>query len=385
MNNLSFKRSIALLLALAGLLCCACSKQQPEEDLRLEDVVISDAQEQAAEEDQPQQGSALPCAVDGNVSYSSSIYLLMLQESFQNLSLSTNLELSQLLDTSLKLSDGSVCSGADYIASEAEENFRQHYVTERLCRQAGLDIPQSAYYSMCLFYATQAYQSDPDYYDYFNIGTADLLEYYMSKYRYNDLFFALYGQGGDREIEQGRLEELMLHGAYRIQYIMLPLVDGAGSALSQEEITQRQQLCKDYLSRFEGGEDFTQLVFESYRYLDEAVEQTEDSNYDYYGSVTDGFTPEIRQAVQGLADGQAALVESQQYCALVLKLPVNGDQGEKWRNAALQLAYADREGREYDSYMAEQFAAIEPEYNQGVKALLTPENYAALLAEYTAG
>lgn len=385
MNKLSFKRAVALLLALTGLFCCACGKQQPEEELRLEDVVISGSQEEAVEEEQSQKGSALPCAVDGNVSYSSSIYLLMLQESFQKLSLSTNLELSQLLNTSLKLSDGSVCSGADYIASEAEENFRQHYVTERLCRQAGLDIPQSAYYSMCLFYATQAYQSDPDYYNYFNIGTADLLEYYMSKYRYNDLFFALYGEQGEREIEKSRLEELMLQGAYRIQYIMLPLVDDAGSSLPQEEIAQRQELCKDYLQRFEAGEDFAQLVFESYQYLDEAVEQTEDSNYDYYGSVADGFTPEIRQAVQGLADGQAALVESEQYCALVMRLPVNGDQGEKWRSAALQLAYTDREGREYDSYMAEQFETIEPEYNQGVKALLTPENYAALLAEYTAG
>lgn len=383
MNKKTFNRIVALIMALTGLFCCACSKQ-PEKELSLDDVIISGAQEDMTEDDQ-QKGNALPCAVDGNVSFSSSVYLLMLQESFQNLSLATNLELSQLLDTSLRLSDGSICSGAEYIASEAENSFRQHYVTERLCRQAGLDVAQSPCFEMCLLYATTAYQADPDYYDYFNIGLADLLEYFMAKYRYNDLFFTLYGEGGEREIEKSRLEELVFHGAYRIQYIMLPLADSGGNSLTQEEIAERQQLCKDYLSRFESGENFAQLVFESYQYLDEAIERGEDCNYDYYGSVTEGFTPEIRQAVQYLSDGQAALVENGQYCALVLRLPVNEDQGKKWYNAALQLAYADREGREYDAYMAEQFEAIEPDYIQGVKALLTPENYAALLAEYTAG
>lgn len=384
MKTSKLKSTLALLLALSALLLCACGAKPDEEELSLSDVVISGAEDTETGDGAEEQGTALPCAVDGNVSYSSSVYLLMLQESFQELSLSTGLELSRLPGATLKLDDGSQCTGAEYIAADAEDSFRRHYVTERLCREAGLEIADSAYYSMCLFYATQAYQADPAYYDYFNIDTADLLEYYMSKYRYNDLFFALYGEGGQHEIETGRLESLMSEGAYRLQTIMLPLTDSEGAALPGADIAARRALCQEYLERFEAGEDFASLVFESYQYLDDSVQQSESTNYDYYGSVTDGFTPEIRDCAKGLADNAAALVEGGDYCALILRLPVNGDEGDKWRSAALQLAYASDEGREFDEYMAEQFETIEPEYNQGVKALLTPENFAQLLAEYTA-
>lgn len=374
----------ALTLCLALLFCVGCGKEE-EDTLDIDDIVIGGSAESDIEaENSGDAAQVIPYATDGSVSYSTTLYLLMMEEAFQNIQLSYDLEYTEVLDAAVKLDDGSVTTGAEYIRSNADTSFHWHYVVERLCREAGLEIEKSGYYTQALYYAKQSRATAGEFYDYFNISNADLLEYFMYQYRYNDLFFHTYGSGGSKEIPESELERLMTAGSYRIEYIYLPFTDAAsGAALSQEDIAARREMIKDYESRYLNGEDFEELIYESYRFLSPDVTRTDSTDYNYYISRSGGSSyQDISDAAAALKDGESAGVETDSYCALVLRLPVNAVHSDKWRSAALQLAYTDKYGQEFNSYMVEQYNSIEPDYNQGVRSLLTPEAYVSLLKEY---
>lgn len=376
------KRIIAILMCCAvALSCAACGKTQTS-GTDINDIVITGPDASGAENS----SQSLTYATDGDVSYASALYILFMQDVFRQIQDAYDLDYTAVTAATVKLSDGTTTTGSERIRQYADGEFRWLYVIEGLYREAGLSAESSSFYNQAVYYAGQTYKEAPDYYKYFSITMSDLLQYYMYSYEYNDLFYHTYGQGGEKEIAEGELETLMEDGSYRLQYAYLPYYDTeTNEALPSAEIAARRDMAGDYLARYHAGESFEDIVYENYLFLDPSTTRGEDTSYDYYVAKSGGsFPQELVDAAASLGDGEAKVVETGDYAAVVLRLPVNENHTAAWRSAALQLAYGGQWGTEFDTYMLGQYNGTQIAFDQKAVDLLTPENYVKLLDGYYA-
>lgn len=377
---------LCALLACGLLLSLAACGSTQKSDISLDDVVIAGAETAAPT------ASAQPSgvyAVNGDVTYRSALYLLFMQNAFSDIQSSGSLSYDAVLDASVNVGNGSTATGSQYIAASAQDEFHWMWTIDQEYARQGLRVEDSDYYRQAVSSAKTAYTGNQAFYDYFGITQDDLQKYYMYSYQYNDLFYYFYGEGGKEEIPVSDLESLMSDGAYRIEYIYLPFSDpNTGDALTSADIAQRRDLAQTYLDRYNAGEDFSDLVYESYQFLDPATTRTADTTYDTYIAKSGGsFPADMESAAAALSEGEAKLVDTGDYVAVVLRLPVNGAEGKNWRRAALQLAYDASYGDDFNAYMTGLYDKADIQYNETEKALLTPEYYYGLLQAYykTAG
>lgn len=383
---MSIKKLLALLLCILLLASAGCG-QSGSGSINLDDVVISGSEGSApaSAANSAVDGQAV-YATDGDVSYPAALYLLFMQDAFREVQDASDLAYAEVPAAAFSLSDGTSTSGGSYIFSHADEEFRWLYLVERLCRENGIRPEDSSYHAQAVYYADEIYKRSAKYYDFLNITVADLQQYYLYSYLYNDLFYARYGVGGEKEIPESALEALMEQGAYRLQYAYFPYYDAeTKQALPAEEIAERRSLAQDCLRRFRAGEHFEDLVYESYLMLDPNTVRTAETTYDYYVAKQGGSLPqELMDAAAALADNDAQLVEAEDYAAVVLRLPVNGAHSAPWRRAALQLAYGASYGAEFTAEMTALYDSTAPAYNAELRAMLTPATYVQLLDAYYA-
>lgn len=352
-----------LRMAIAFLLCamvlCACGKSQ--EPLGVDSITVLGTPPSEAPEADAAETVFAEC---GGKSYSASLYRLLLYRALCGFSEEYGLPMEDIAAEKV-LFDGEVMPAEEAAARQAIREFERICLVDTLVTENSIDIAAADSYLRSAESAKEDYLLHGETYRKLGVDLEDIVTASSEGLLSDTVFCSLYGPGGEQEIPLGDLEEIMASRMRRIQYTYLPFYDDESFAdYSPAKIKELKKLSAEYLKRYKAGEAFSDILRENYLLLDGyGLFFDPDCSDIYYSVYSSDMAEEIALQTEKLKDNEAAVVNAEFYSAVVLRLPVNGNEDALWFQTALQEAYYSSYGKEFEEMLSDRQSGLEIDYS----------------------
>lgn len=343
-----------LLLSVLLISLCACGAK-PE---GVDEIVIIGETPSPLPSDMPDSGedvSSEVIASCGEYKLTASLYTLLIYKSLESISNEYGIDIKEIYGREVMDNSGSILSAGELAEKNAASEFRKICLAFSMINELGGKLENISSYNADVNTAYEDYISQLAVYDAIGVKLSDLVIERLSDSLYPYAFSLMYGEDSEHEIPREELEAIMEERMRRIEYTFLPFYDDETmEMLPDTKIKELKAKSSEYLKRFKGGENFSDIVRENYLLLAGYdlffdVENTEV----YYSVYRSDFAAEIAEKVEKLKDGAADIVNAEYFSAVVLRLPVNGNEDERWLETALTEAYYSHYGKEFNSFMDE--------------------------------
>lgn len=320
--------------------------------------------------------SAETLAELNGIDFSSSVYLLFMNEALENVLARYDVAPENIPALEVLLEDGSVITAKEFCETYAKNEFKWVCLLAADYKNSGGDLTQCAHYREASAKANAAYGKDASMYSAFDIGLSDLILYYLYTDLYYDDFVLKYSPGGERGINENDLSLLMDNNARKISYTFLPFYDeNTNRDFSADEKSELLKQSEEYLKRYKSGESFSKIVRENYLLLDSYHMSFDPNETFLYYSTADPMLPSsITDRAEKLKEHEAALVKDDDFVSVVLRLPINENKDEKWMVFAMDLAYRSSYGDMFSEEISFAYDDLNLKYNEDVLSKLTLEN-----------
>lgn len=324
----------------------------------------------------PAPGNHILARLNGN-EYSSAVYLLFMQEALDSVLSKYDVDPADVPGLDVMLADGSVITGKEFCEAYARNEFEWVCLLFSEFTESGKDIAESEYYMSAAAKSNEEYKLNAGTYKALGVGLDDLILYNIYTDLYYENFTAEYASGGANEIPEADLEVLMKNNVRKISYTYLPFYDeGTNKDFSKAEKAELNAIAKEYLARYKKGESFSDIVSENYMLLDSYGIIYDPEGTVIYYPIADPMLPEaITDKVETLKDNEAALVTTDDYVSVVLRLPVNETKDRQWLGCALEQAYQSSYGDGYAEEVSARYESLSLDYDEDLLAQLTLENF----------
>ncbi len=251
-------------------------------------------------------------------------------------------------------------NASDWIHNRAMEYLRAYYYINEKFNEYGLELTQ-------------------DDLDEVELSTSSVWSYYQTTFeglgiaktsfdqaftQYNAKFekvmTAAYGEGGELELADGEMEQYFTDNYYDYDYFYASLSktdeDGNSVDLSDEEKEKMMDQLNGYVEELNNGETDMDAAASDFAYL-----WVRDSTYNAPGPTKpENINADLRDAIEGLQEGKATLVESSAGYYVVRRLPI----ADAYQNVISNendkyTLLADMKSDEFNDYVMEQAANVE--------------------------
>lgn len=266
-----------------------------------------------------------------------------------------------------------------YIVNYAKAESEKMLVLRKRYSDLGLtmDVGKS---TEAVGYATYLYSMNSDYYRVNHMSEDDIKYVYESSQMVEDIFYSIYGKGGEKEVPQTELMATLEKDYTRSQFMVFPKFDQTTSETFDDAAIEALRLqAEDFFARAQvEDQSFTDLVYELdlSRQTDDAapLEKYEEYQYDMFLKHNGGYYPETYESyVVTAAVGSIQLLEDDQYFYIIKKLPV-----AEAEEAAMETPLKDiLSDLKYEEFVAEMETWTDGQdfiYNNEALNFFTPKN-----------
>ena len=372
-------RCVALIL-LSALLLCSCGAQKEPDGIDSVTYISDMAQntlpaetEKPAEPEPDFSGKVL-AELDGN-GFSSSVFLLFMDEALENVMSRYDVKPEDVPALEVLLEDGSVITAKEFCETYARNEFEWVCLLANDYLKSGKDISESYKWQDAASLANDDLKVNSAKYSALGISFNDLILYELYTDLYYDDFVIRYSPGGENEISDVDLSKLMENNVRKISYTYLPLYDElTNKDFSDTEKAEIISISESFLKRYRNGEDFSDIVAENYILLDSYHISYDADITSVYYVLSDPMLPAaITDQAEKLKPNDAALVKTDNFVSVVLRLPVNETKDDEWMSFAIYQAYQSAYGDRYAEDMSVAYDSLQLKYDEKLLSQLTLE------------
>ena len=381
-----YKIKTITIILLVLFFLCSCGTMETSDGI---DTIttISEIAQSSLETNTEQVSETTPFPFDetltelNGISFSSSLYILFMKDALDSVLNRYNVSSREVLSLDVLLEDGTVISSKEFCESYARLEFNWVCLLVSESIQNGLQISNSTAYQDAVSRANSLFVDNADVYLKLKTDLDDLILTQIYPDLYYDNFVLSYSSGGEKEISEEDLAVLMENNVRKISYTYLPFYnENTNTDYSDTEKSEIIRLSEEYLKRYNKGEPFSDIVQENYLLLDSYNLNSHPDAMSIYYSLDDPMLPSaITESAESLKPYDAALVSTDNFISVVLRLPVNEYKDEQWNVFALKQAYRSSYGEAYAEEMSEAYDSLDLKYNEDVFSMLTLENLIDIL------
>lgn len=282
----------------------------------------------------------------------------------------------------------------EWIRDRAQEYVRSYYFINQKFDELGLTLDaDDEEYIGSLSDSMWSYYRE--YMEGLGISEESFAKAYARySYKYDLVMLALYGEGGEKEMDSDELKQYFADNFTSYEYFSSPLsyVDEDGNSQSYDEATLalHQDLLEQYAERINKGELSVEEAAQTFA----SVALEDDNANTYMGPLaasTDSMSTTIASALEGAKDGEAVVTESTTYKYLIRKLSA-AEQFDDYiadEDQYIALVYGCK-GDEFRDYVTEQSASVDVQFNDSALKTVSVSRfvndstkYGAITAEST--
>lgn len=293
-----------------------------------------------------------------------------------------------VLGATISDEDGNEITGRDYILNTAEQSCKTLIYTLEKFDELGLSLSSGEQAEIDNL-ATQGWSYSGSAYETLGVSEDSYsLAYAEFSAKYEAVFKALYGEGGEMEVTDDELEEYYTSNYVDYSYIPINLYktvestdddsDSSSStteALSDDEIKEIQEQMDEYSEQLSNGEqtfDEVDEAFMEWQSLDSSTATTAQELLDNSSAPQD-----IIDAVKELENNKATVITVGEDDTAIMYLVYRGDINEYTSNLddenTRYSVLTNMKKDEYNDYMDEQGSKLEVEVNEAALGRYTPE------------
>lgn len=296
-------------------------------------------------------------------------------------------EAVDVLAATISDDDDNEITGRDYILNTAEQSCKTLIYTLEKFDELGLSLSSGEQEEIDNL-ATQGWSYSGSAYETLGVSQDSYsLAYAEFSAKYEAVFNALYGEGGEMEVSDEELEEYYTSNYVDYSYIPINLYETVESddedsesattteALSEDEIAEIQAQMDEYSEQLSSGEQTFEEVDEAFmewRSLDASTASTAQELLDSSVAPTD-----IIDAVKELENNSATVITVGEDDTAIMYLVYRGDISEHTSNLddenTSYSVLTNMKSEEYNDYMDEQGSKLEVEVNEAALGRYTPE------------
>ncbi len=206
----------------------------------------------------------------------------------------------------------------------------------------------------------------------------------LSSFKREAVFYALYGEGGEKEIPTEELETYYQENYVRVRHMIIPKFTtnaetGESVAATGAELEAIIDIADDYETRAKDGENFIDLILDNQLRTGEAtatgelVLETDPEAHDFIMHKDDTNLPaEYLTAAFEAAEGDIFRVETEDFIIVSQKHDIM-EPAEDLEDY-LPLVSLLMKGEEYTAYVSEQAAALDITMNQAAIDRYSPKD-----------
>lgn len=178
--------------------------------------------------------------------------------------------------------------------------------------------------------------------------------------KYQKVFEAMYGEGGELAIPENELKTYYTDNYYSYEYFYAPLSktneDGTNTDLSDDEKAELKSTFEKYAEQINGGKTTVNEAANEY-----AVESATDSTYNSpMPAISTNINSTMLNALKTLEDNKATFVETSTSYYVLRRLPV-ADKFEELLSSDLDKLnlLSSMKGEDFDEYVLEKAAEVQ--------------------------
>ncbi len=211
-------------------------------------------------------------------------------------------------------------NAADWMIQKAKDDVKHYLAIEQKFDEYGLSFTEDEN-SAAKITVDSMWEYYGSFYEDYGISKDSFLKCYKNTLKSDKIFEYVYGEGGERAVEDYEIQEYMTDNYALVNYISMNLVDGEGNLLKSAGKAEIMEMAKDYVQRAKNGEDFDKLNDEYMTYFNDlqaaaeaaaeaAAAETEESQTDTgAGSINlETVDPSNAEAMSG--DDETSVVTS---------------------------------------------------------------------------
>jgi len=149
-------------------------------------------------------------------------------------------------------------SAAEWIHNETIKNLQVYAWTEKTFDEMGLSLDEEElnYINELVEYY---WPYNEEYYKANGIGKETYTKFNTFSYKYDEIFTALYGEGGEKAVTDAEYKAHMDENYARITGFYMPKLDKEGDLLPEREIDVIKGYCEDAVNELNGGADLEEI------------------------------------------------------------------------------------------------------------------------------
>ena len=266
-------------------------------------------------------------------------------------------------------------SADEWIRNETMNRVRQYIAVDQKFAEMGLSLTEEEQQQLD---ATFTYQWSmlKNIYELNGVGETSLRLTLENSVKTNDLFYAIYGEGGTQAVTDEELLDKIEEDYAKTRYIILSKVDNTGTALPEDKLAEVKELAESYLTRAQQGERIIDLILEEEKRVaenpDEVHSHEDETVHDALVRKTgSSFPQEFVDAIFEQELNQPFLVESEDYYFVATRLSV---RDEATLDSLRDVAFINLKGEEFQKDLEDRAANLEGvTFNEGAVNRYTPK------------
>ena len=150
-------------------------------------------------------------------------------------------------------------SFSDWVTQKAQEAVKRQIATELEFQRLGLSLTEEET-DAALSGVNSAWEANGAVYEKNGISKSSIELVALSSAKYSKLFYAYYGEGGEKEVSEDELLDYYQTNYKRVAQIIFPKTNSDGSALDEAGLEQLDERVGRYMELAESGEPFHKLI-----------------------------------------------------------------------------------------------------------------------------
>lgn len=266
-----------------------------------------------------------------------------------------------------------------WIKRKTEEKLKQYVLVHRLSRDLGISLSSDSQQAM--EQTMQFWQYTADYYAELGIGQESFVRFNSNELLGNDVFNALYSEGGALYVPDSELKQEYADNNAHLRFFAIPAVSNEEG----EDVTaQLEEMAADMVKKLQGGQTMEDVVnadmekaytLASRELTSETPEDNISTSYVSYDESSYAlYSEEFVHMIKDMANGEYGYFNMGSTILIFEKIPAFSE-GDSFEDLRYNILRSLKKG-EYEEYLKEQYEDFEAKWSFGARWYYRPSKIA---------